>query len=269
MKEADYKPGSSPKSISYYCYTDKNVEGEAFVDEHVFNYIISGTHEIWIGNQLYSYKPGDYRFLKRNQLTKYIKKPSKEGFKSISVRIDQNTLKQISQEEGLKGDSGYTGKSVQLLKSNTYFDHYIDSLTPYTDHKHTFDDQIVNLKIRELIFILLETNPALKNVLFDFSDPGKVDLEAFMNTHYRYNVGLDHFAFLTGRSLSSFKRDFVEHFHTTPGKWLTQKRLEEAHYLLKTKKKAPSEIYLELGFEDLSHFSFAYKKAYGTSPSVR
>jgi AraC-like DNA-binding protein len=37
--------------------------------------------------------------------------------------------------------------------------------------------------------------------------------------------------------------------------------------LIKEKGKKPSEIYFDLGFEDLSHFSFAFKKAYKIAPS--
>jgi AraC family transcriptional regulator, exoenzyme S synthesis regulatory protein ExsA len=45
-----------------------------------------------------------------------------------------------------------------------------------------------------------------------------------------------------------------------------QKRLSESYFLLDKKKKKPSDIYLEIGFEDLSHFSFAFKKQFGISP---
>jgi AraC-like DNA-binding protein len=43
--------------------------------------------------------------------------------------------------------------------------------------------------------------------------------------------------------------------------------LESAYYLIKDKGMKPSEIYLDLGFTDLSHFSFAFKKAYQIPPS--
>ncbi|WP_440135017.1 helix-turn-helix domain-containing protein, partial [Chitinophaga sancti] len=50
-------------------------------------------------------------------------------------------------------------------------------------------------------------------------------------------------------------------------KWLTRKRLELAHYQISEKNKKPVEVYLDAGFEDLSHFSFAFKKHYGYSPN--
>ena len=85
-----------------------------------------------------------------------------------------------------------------------------------------------------------------------------------MNQNYKYNVPLPTFAKLTGRSLSTLKRDFVKLFNATPEKWLQQKRLEHAHHLLSRKKQRPSEVYLEVGFENLSHFSFAFKNDTGS-----
>jgi AraC-like DNA-binding protein len=43
--------------------------------------------------------------------------------------------------------------------------------------------------------------------------------------------------------------------------------LEQAYFLIKEKGKKPSDVYLEVGFEDLSHFSFAFKKEFGKAPS--
>jgi AraC-like DNA-binding protein len=89
-----------------------------------------------------------------------------------------------------------------------------------------------------------------------------------MLKNYHFNVELQRFAYLTGRSLSTFKRDFEKIFHVTPSRWLVQKRLEEAYHLIRDEGKAPSDVYLEVGFEDLSHFSFAFKKKYGLAPSL-
>ncbi len=46
------------------------------------------------------------------------------------------------------------------------------------------------------------------------------------------------------------------------------KRLTDAYYLLKQKGAKVTDVYLDVGFKDLSHFSFAFKKAYGVAPSM-
>jgi AraC family transcriptional regulator, exoenzyme S synthesis regulatory protein ExsA len=78
---------------------------------------------------------------------------------------------------------------------------------------------------------------------------------------------LEQFAKLTGRSLSTFKRDFTKLYDTTPEKWLQKQKLEQAHFLITQKNKRPSEIYLEVGFESLAHFSTAFKKYFGQTPT--
>jgi AraC-like DNA-binding protein len=43
-----------------------------------------------------------------------------------------------------------------------------------------------------------------------------------MNNNYKFNVSIERFALLTGRSLSAFKRDFEKIFNDTPSHWLVQ-----------------------------------------------
>ncbi|HEY2582494.1 MAG TPA: AraC family transcriptional regulator [Mucilaginibacter sp.] len=254
--------------ILYSCYDHISREGEHFIPEHVFSYIMSGSQTLFLKDKTYHFKEGDFRFFRKNQLSRFIKQPPVGGeFKSISVCIDQETLRNISAENDLHMGHPYTGESTLLLRPNSLFKNYIDSLTPYINGKSAFNKMITNLKVREAVMILLETNPALKDILFDFSEPGKIDLEAYMNEHYKFNVDISRFAYLTGRSLATFKRDFEKIFKTSPNRWLQQRRLNDAYYLIKEKGRKSSDVYMEVGFKDFSHFSFAFKKTYGISPS--
>ena len=264
-KEADKKIAN----ILYSCYSQKSSEGEQFIPEHVFGYTFSGKSDIFLGDKVFTFKEGDFRFFRKNQLARYTKYPPPGGeYRSISVRLDQETLRGMSEEYDLQVRRPYTGAGALLLPPTPLFKNYIDSLTPYLDGVPDMDPVLTKLKVKEAVMILLKTNPLLQDVLFDFSEPGKIDLEAYMNEHYKFNVHLSRFAYLTGRSLATFKRDFEKVFHTSPNRWLQQRRLQEAHYLIKEKGKKASDVYLEVGFEDLSHFSFAFKKTFGVAPSL-
>jgi len=254
--------------IAYSCYYTMSREGEQFAQEHVFSYLISGTLTLNDGNREYVFREGDFRLCKRNQLMKFVKRPPENGeFKTISLYLDQELLRGLGMQFGYKVEKPYAGEGVIEVHPNPLLKSYIESLATYQQLPQAGNEELFTHKLREAVLILLQTNPHLKDVLFDFSEPGKLDLEAFMNKNFHFNVELKRFAYLTGRSLATFKRDFEKIFHISPSRWLQQRRLQEAHYLIKEKGRAPSEIYLDLGFEDLSHFSFAFKKKFGVAPS--
>jgi AraC-like DNA-binding protein len=256
--------------IVYSATSKRIIEGEIFIRQHVFDYILSGTSETFFGGKSYQFKAGDFRFVRKNRLSRFIKNPSPDGlFRSISICIDQHTLEQM--QEHYKPAKIYRANNdnVFILKPNRLFHNYIDSLLPYLERNSEIGGELMRTKIKEAVLIFLQTNPELKNILFDFSEPGKIDLEAYMNEHYLFNGDLKEFAYLTGRSLSTFKRDFAKIFKTTPNKWLQEKRLEEARYLIKEKNWKATDAYQEVGFKDYSHFSVAYKQFFGQSPSSR
>jgi len=257
-----------PSPIAYSCYVTRSREGEQFIPDHVFTYQVSGTMLMNDGHKEYIFNPGDVRFGRRNHLVKFNKLPPEGGeFKSISVHLNQETLRNLSMEFGYGPESHSDGEAVLRLKADPLYKNYFVSLMPYMQLDGIEDEGLLALKLREAVLLLLKVNPEMKDILFDFSEPGKIDLEGFMNKNFHFNVDLNRFAYLTGRSLATFKRDFEKLFHITPSRWLQQRRLQEAHYLIKEKGKTASDIYLDLGFEDLSHFSFAFKKQYGLAPS--
>jgi len=88
-----------------------------------------------------------------------------------------------------------------------------------------------------------------------------------MNHNSLSNLLLNELAKLSGRSLSTFNRDFRKLFQTSPHSWLLKKRLQRARELLLTTSKKSSEISLELGFKDLGHFSRTFKKEFNMPPS--
>jgi len=128
-------------------------------------------------------------------------------------------------------------------------------------------DEMGILKVKEGVKLLLLALPALRNFLFDFAQPYKIDLEKFMLGNFHFNVPVEKFAQLTGRSLAGFKRDFQKTFGLPPRHWLQDKRLNVAKYLIENKHQKPSAIYLNLGFESLSHFSYSFKKKFGKAPT--
>src|SRR5919199_1743280 len=167
--------------ILYSCYFNRSRQGEQFVPEHTFSYLIAGSLIMNDGNKEYVFQEGDFRFIRRNHLVKFVKQPPEYGeFKSLSVYLDQDTLRNFSIDYGYKAEKHLESEAIMPLKPDPLYKSYMDSLRPYEQLNQPGNEQLLALKLNEAIFILLKANPELKEVLFDFSEPGKIDLEAFM-----------------------------------------------------------------------------------------
>lgn len=101
----------------------------------------------------------------------------------------------------------------------------------------------------------------------EYAKQEAADLLTFMNYNFMYNLPLELFARQSGRSLSSFNREFRKVFKETPRRWLMKKRLRFAFDQI-TAGFRPSDVYIQSGFEDLGHFSKAFKKEFGIVPSL-
>lgn len=249
------------------CHLGPEISPEQFIPEHFFIVLIKGSMVAFDGNKNYTLQEGDYYIARKNHLIRYTKHKVNGQFEKIIINFDEFFLKQFLSKHSFSISTFHSDDSFLSVKENVLIQNFIKSLAPYYSYGERIDETFVDIKREELLLILLKSNPELANVFFNFGAPEKLDLEAFMLKNFRFNIHLERFAYLTGRSLSTFKRDFQKIFGINPGKWLIQKRLEEAHFLLQNEKRKPNDIYLDLGFEDLSHFSFAFKKEFGISPT--
>jgi AraC-like DNA-binding protein len=258
---------SPQHNILYSCAGEAEAGHDHFVYEHSFALVTSGVAECYTDNGVVIYPAGSLCLFRRNQLLRILKKPSDgKPFTSITIFLDQETLKKYSEAFGVTSYGMYAGESNVQLENDAFMKGYFDSLMPYFSQPERLTPILEQAKTTEAIQLLLR-NPALKNFLFDFSEPHKIDLEAYMNKHISYHVPLMQFAKLTGRSLSAFKRDFGKIFQTSPERWLQKRRLEMAHFLIAQKNRKPSDVYLEVGFQNLSHFSRVFKNEFGINAS--
>ncbi len=248
------------------CLSGTEILMEQFIPDHVFLYVTRGTIECYDGSKSYALKEGDYCIARKNRLARYYSKKGNK-FERIFFCFDEGFLRPFQEKHHLsKVTFGHTDTFVEINQSDL-IPEFIRSLKPYTDSAGRINEAFEDVKYEELLIILLQNQPELAGLFFDYARPEKINLEEFMNRNFTFNVRMEQFAFLTGRSLSAFKRDFKTTFNQTPNHWLVQRRLQEAYFLIDKQHKKATEIYLDLGFEDLSHFSFAFKKQFGLRPT--
>jgi len=262
----DYKAEYITEDIKLSCFGDKFFKSDITFDQHMLVWFISGETKIVLADATYLFGKGDIFLIPRNQLATIINYP-KDGkpHKTVVMHLSPTRLREFysnrkSEPKALASPKIYCFNDHPLLES------CLASLIPYFGMTGLPED-IAGLKITEAVSILRSIDKGVDDVLANFEEPGKIDLAGYMEKNFKFNLPLEKFGYLTGRSLTTFKRDFAKAFGTTPQRWLTKKRLELAHYLFVENKGKPVEVCYEVGFENLSHFSYAFKKQYGYPPS--
>jgi len=252
--------------MSTEIYPIGTISPEQFIAEHTFAYIIKGVMHLYDGNKNYTLKSGECGLARKNRLARFKKEKENNELEKVFVFFDEKFLRMFQEKHNLKATKFNSNETILLINKNELIPNFVQSLLPYYNHGK-INDAFADVKREELLIILLGEQPELAGLFFDYGIPQKINLEEFMNRNFKFNVNIERFAYLTGRSLSAFKRDFKVTFNDTPNHWLVKKRLQEAYFLIDKKNEKPSEFYLDLGFEALSHFSFAFKKLFGLTPS--
>lgn len=250
------------------CTMDKVFTWENVYPQHIVAFMYSGELELTFGKQTLTFVAGDTMLVPKNQLTRSIKKPlNGEPFKCVTMALFDEQLRKFYLNHSILETWAEDISKQRPIKPHPLLQSFFGTLLPYFEMQDDIPNDLVDIKIQEILTIIDKVDKRASSILGTFNDIGKIDLEKYMEEHFMYNLPLEKFAFLTGRSLTTFKSDFKKIFHKTPGKWLTEKRLDLAHFKLTTKNQKASDVYLSAGFENLSHFSFAFKKAFGYTPS--
>jgi AraC-like DNA-binding protein len=238
--------------------------------DHILAYVYSG--ELWIqeGEKNLIAGPQSTVFIRRNHRIRFlIKNGQDENIQIALLVLNRNVLIRFYQQlnKALLSETNADLKdSFLTIPSGADVESLFLSLIPYINSAKQPPDEIMELKLAEAIHILLHTDKRVPSILFDFAEPWKIDILDFMNNNFMYDLSIKEIALYTGRSVATFKRDFRKVSDLSPQKWIIKKRLEYAQQLLKEGKKV-SDIYLDLGFISLSHFSTAYKREYGIAPT--
>jgi AraC-like DNA-binding protein len=213
---------------------------------------------------------GDTLYVKKG--ASFVKQYFDDDFCLMLFFISDDFIKEIVRENsGQIKHSAASEKSQDILrvKNDVAISAFFQSMLTYFTATDRPSEALLKLKLKELIVSILfsQDNPGLSAYFQSLAGEDKTSLTQIMEANFCYNLSLDDFAKLCNRSLSSFKRDFKKHYNLTPGKWLLQKRVDYSAVLLKNRNLNVSQVCMECGFEDISHFSKVFKERFGVSPN--
>lgn len=236
-----------------------------------FVYVISGKKRWFTPDQDELVTKGDCLFVRKGAHSVYQYFDS--AFCALVMFVPDAFIRNVLIKNQITPDNPKDGEgrsALFRLEMTNRLSAYFNSFFSYLSGPDIPHDSVVELKFKELLMIVASKtgNAALSGYLATVCRTTKPSLRDVMEDNFNYPMNMAEYARLSGRSLSAFRRDFKAIYRTTPGRWLTSKRLSLAKYLLEHTDKSVSQIILDCGFKNASHFSRAFKEMFGKTPSA-
>jgi len=185
-------------------------------------------------------------------------------YEAILIFFGNKTLFDFCARQGLTAHKKTNQKTVIKLVRDEFLNHYCDSLKLLHQEHHI---QMDELKVQEILAYIQSKYPEKFRQFISqaFTDTADIKLKQVVDLHANKGLSITELAFLSHMSVSTFKRHFSDIYHMPPHKYIMQIKMEQAKALLSMHKR-PSDIYSELGYENLPAFSTEFKKQFGLSP---
>lgn len=255
--------------VNYECLIDDR-KSEIWSHTNYLAYVVGGQKKWKTHNREFLVKSGEILFVKKgaNTVYQYFEEPFFVLFVFMPDDFIRNLLFRYEKLVNHHKDHQSNHEDLFLVHRNEVMDAFFKSLKSYFSRNARVPKELLKLKMEELILNLLTQpgNQSLKSYFASLGQGKAIELEQIMNANVHHPFTIMDYARLSARSLASFRRDFKRVYHTTPGKWLLEKRLEYGRLLLETTDRTINEVVDDCGFKNRSHFLKSFKHAYGVSP---
>ena len=255
-------------SIIDQCIVTAGERGTFFLEQHLLYVVLGGSVRLTCGRQSWTVGKNQMILLRRAQSVSYEKQGSEETgiFESQLFAINDELLKDFltSQQVVIPAMTEEYGAQVSPMSERLVA--YCWSLAPYFNDPSQVNPGLLRLKVMELLYNVMDCSKNIFRQMLQLRQPVKTDIHRVVEENYTSPISLDELAYLSGRSLSSFKREFQDIYGEPPARWIREKRLSKAHEMLRSSNLSVADVAYSLGFENPTHFSRIFKQQYGSSP---
>ncbi len=258
-------------SVVDSCFYTEKVEGRMFLEEHVLLYVVSGQIELYYGAKTVRVQANELVVLRRATSYRFVKTGiNRDGghtFHGLLFCLNDSLLREFIKLSNLPTQKNVPF-SLCVKPASRRIKGFADSILLYLEEQsERIDDGLLRIKMFELFYDIVDADEQMLQQLICLDTPQREDLMDIMEHNYKNPVSVPDLAYLSGRSLSSFKREFKSRFGISPTEWIRHRRLEEAHNLLKNGDVTISGVCYAVGFENPTHFTRLFKQEYGVPPS--
>lgn len=162
-----------------------------------------------------------------------------------------------------------TNQQRGVIKNDFLIQKYIEGLLFYFENPSLISDEILILKLKEIVLLLSQTQEAhtIQTILSQLFSPTTFTFKQIIEANLFSPVSVENLAQMNNLSASSFKREFRRLYNDSPASYIKSKRLERAAQLLSVSDERITDIAFDCGFNDLANFTKSFHDRYGVAPS--
>lgn len=242
---------------------------QSFLSMHALSYVKKGIQRIEsLEDEMIQVQTGEIAIIKKGLYTITDILSPKEGFEAYLIFFTDSLLQEVLKLHEVTLPLQAEASTFFTLKAPDYLEHFWKSVEQIHTSLLNTSPTFFDIKAWELFSALLsdDTSGEAGIRLGGLIQKNPRNLQRFMEDNFDKPLAIDDYAYLTGRSPSTFRREFKLKFGNSPRKWIIQKRLSKAASLLKESDKSVKEIAYAVGYESSSHFIQAFRKAFGHTP---
>lgn len=256
-------------SIQVYDYSSSKElsKQQIILNQNAFSFLMEGTKEVFFDSTSLIIDPSKFLLMKSAHCLMTEKLSDSNKYRSILLFFPNDLLLKFIRELKLDLIKTVDYNSVYSFEYDCFIKRYVNSLLDVSKLSKNAQSKLLYLKFEEIMLYLIEVQGTdfIHSLISNNNDATQKFIRT-IESNQLSKLTLNELAFLCDMSVSTFKREFEKHYAQSPIKWFQNKRLEYAHSLLNLEQKSSSEIYFEVGYENLSSFIQAYKLKYGVTP---
>lgn len=191
----------------------------------------------------------------------------------VVISFHPDTLKKIYERDLpsllQKPKNSISNQCSEKINNDFLIKKYIEGLLFYFENPSLVNEDILVIKLKEIILLLSQTQNAetIQVILSQLFSPATYTFKQIIEANIFLQVGVDDLAQKTNLSVSSFKREFTKLYNDSPANYIKNQRLEKAAKLLIVSDERVTDIAFDCGFNDLANFTKSFHDKYSITPT--
>ncbi len=242
---------------------------EGYISRHAISLVLAGEQRIrTFEDELIRVKAGELAIIPRGMYFVSDLLAGNRPFESLLFYFDETNVQQFLAKATVTDAHPQQSPGCLVLGVSSAVAQMVEQMRALSTTEHNLPDSYLDVKIQELLLLLRaqSSEQALTDVFMRMAVPRRRQLRPFMEQHALKPLKVADYAYLTGRSESTFRRDFRAQFRESPQQWLRDQRLDRAATLLQTGQHSVTEVAQLIGYDNTSYFIRAFRQKEGRTP---